>query len=128
MQGGEWRLDNPHPMSKVKLGSALYKFRKAKGLPDDCPTSTKKYRPASCRIGNPNKSLTPPTVWSHKKYGVITANSCDLIRMFPQEGLSESGLSRVKMGKQLIHKGWTVFKKEEPKVSPYYKDLQERGA
>lgn len=79
----------------------------------------------SCQSGS---HLIKPTVWNHDKYGVITANSCDLIRMFPQDCLSESGLSRVRLGKQSNHKGWRIFHKEGPGITPYCADLQDRGA
>lgn len=118
-------------MSKAKLGSALHKFRKQMGVieePRPAPRfSIKHNKPATSRIANPNKSHHKPTSWCHEKYGVIDAIISDLVRMFPQEGLSESGLSRVKTGKQAHHKGWTLFKKDD-KVTPYYKDLMERGA
>lgn len=119
-------------MSKAKLGSALHKLRKQKGLLPEASNrfniNVRTNKSPAQRKSNSNRSPLKPTSWYHEDYGVITALISDLVRMFPQQKLSESGLSRVRLNKQDKHKGWGLFKKEEPKVSPYYKDLMERGA
>ena len=140
------------PMAKAKLGTALYNLRKAKGL----LTEAEKYSPASsfpprktALDRNPNswQSRTKiPQDWTHDLHGnVYGAAISDLIRLFPQQGLRESGLSRVKNGKQVAHKGWRAggSKPQEKSViimgsvpapvevktkSDYFTDLINRGS
>ena len=124
--------DTHFSMSQVRLGSALYKLRKQKGLLEANPPSrfnviSRTNKSPAERKSNSNRSPLKPTSWYHEKYGVITALISDLVRMFPQDKLCESSLSRVRLKKQEKHKGWGLFEKDD-KVSPYYKDLMERGA
>jgi hypothetical protein len=100
-------------MSKAKLGSALYNFRKEKGLLNESErnhkiSSLSERKSAINR--NPNSwqsRFKIPQDWTHDVHGsVFGASVSDLIRLFPQQKLNESGLSRVKNGKQSAHKGW----------------------
>jgi len=59
----------------------------------------------------PKKNI--PRNWYHPLYGKFIGKSApDLIKMFPEQNLTRSGLHRVATGKAFRHKGWT--KAEEP--------------
>lgn len=121
----------------VKLGSALYKFRKDKGLLD-LPKVTPVKSPKASGVSR----LKSPANWSHPTHGdFFNITATDLVSMFPQLKLDHANLSRVKNGQQKIHKGWTVKKdsKEVPlsqvvlqsnvtNISDYSDDLTKRGA
>lgn len=136
--------------NKVKLGSAFYKLLKQKGLIKDhdlipAPAFTQR-KSVLERDGHSHQAKTKiPSDWSHDAYGeVFGASACDLIRLFPQQNLNESGLSRVRRGKQISHKGWSILKSkpqeknviimgsvpvsEEKDNSNYYQDLVRRGS
>jgi hypothetical protein len=100
-------------MAKVKLGTALYKLRKERGLLTEAeknhrfPSFSER---KSVLDRNPNSwqsRFKIPQDWTHDIHGsVFGASVTDLIRLFPQQNLREACLSRVKNGKQTSHKGW----------------------
>lgn len=119
----------------VKLGSALYKFRKAQGLAE-VPKATPVKSPKTG--GKPR--VKSPANWSHEVHGdYLNITATDLASMFPQLNLDQSNLSRVKNGQQKSHKGWTVINLSTSDAHPplatsvtsivkYSHDLIERGA
>ena len=150
-----WLFLHPHPLSmaKAKLGTALYNLRKAKGFLTESERVSKKpcsfVTRKSVLERNANSwqsSKKIPQDWTHETHGdVFGASVSDLIRLFPQQKLSDSCLSRVKNGKQIAHKGWRASssKPKEKSViimgsvsapvetktkSDYLKDLTKRGS
>ncbi len=137
-------------MSKAKLGSALHKLLKSKGMINETDKKVSSFATRKSvleRNANSWQSrMKVPQDWTHEVHGnVFGASISDLIRLFPQQKLNESCLSRVKNGKQTAHKGWRMSSSIPPEKSviiigsapvttvvktksDYYMDLVNRGS
>jgi hypothetical protein len=64
--------------------------------------------------------------WVHDTHGeIFQTSAADLVRMFPEQNLHKSDLSKISLGKRSQHKGWRLYANIEP--SKIKMELKENG-
>jgi hypothetical protein len=96
---------SPSKETRDKISKKLSKLRSGKNNPMFGKSRSKETRDKI------SKKMSKPKNWYHPDHGeVLQKSASEMVKLFPEQNLCRTALSRVARGGQAYHKGWIALK------------------